>query len=131
MANTMYPIGKKAILDGDIDFLVDTIKVAAMDTNHSYSAAHDHWDDVSANVIGTPATLASKTTTSGTFDAADLAPAFTSVSTNITALVIYKDTGTPSTSDLICHIDTGTGLPLTQDGGNVDITWNGSGIFAI
>lgn len=130
MANALYPIGKKAILDADIDLLADTIKVAAVSSSYTYNSAHDFYNDLTG-VIGTPATLASKTTTSGTFDAGDLAPAFTSVSTNINALVIYKDTGNTATSALIAYIDTGTGFPLTQDGGNVNITWNGSGIFSI
>jgi hypothetical protein len=130
MANALYPIGKKAILDADVDLLVDTIKVAAVSSSYTYSAAHDFYNDLTG-VIGTPATLASKTTTGGTFDAADLAPAFTSVATNIAALVIYEDTGNVATSTLIAYIDTGTGFPLTQDGGNVNVTWNASGIFSI
>ena len=131
MANILYPIGKKAILDGSIDFLNDDIKIAAMNTSHAYNASHDFYDDVNANTIQTSANLGTKSTTGGTFDAADLAPAYTSVATNITALVLYKDSGTPSSSPLIAHIDTGTGLPHTQDGGNVDLTFNGSGIFSI
>lgn len=130
MANALYPIGKKAILDGDIDLLSDTIEVVAVSSSYTYNVAHDFYADLSG-VIGSPATLASKSTTGGTFDAADLDPAFTSVATNIAALVIYKDTGNTATSPLIAYIDTGTGLPLTQDGGNVDVTWNGSGIFSI
>ena len=131
MANTLYPLGAKAILDGDIDFLNDTIKIAAMDTNHSYSASNQFWSSVSANVIDTPATLGTVTTTGGTLDAADLTPAYTAVATNITGFVIYKDTGTPSTSPLIADIDTATGLPLTQDGNNVNLAFNASGIFGI
>jgi len=130
MASALYPIGKKAILDGDIDFLVDTIKVALVDTGtYTYSAAHDFYNDVSG-VVGTPGTLASKTTTSGTFDAADLT--FTAVSgSSVEALIVYKDTGSAATSPLIAYIDTGTGLPVTPNGGDITITWSGSGIFSI
>ena len=130
MANLLYPIGKKAILDGDIDLLVHDIKVTAVSSSYTYNAAHDFRDDLTG-VIATSGNLAGKTTTSGTFDANDLAPAFTSVATNIQAIIIWRDTGVQSTSPLIAHIDTGTGFPLTQDGGNVNITWNGSGIFSI
>lgn len=130
MASALYPIGKKAILDGDIDFLADTIKVALVDTGtYTYSAAHDFYNDVSG-VVGTPGTLASKTTTGGTFDAADLT--FTAVSgSSVEALIVYKDTGSAATSPLIAYIDTGTGLPVTPNGGDITITWSGSGIFSI
>lgn len=98
-----------------------------MDTGtYTYSAAHDFYDDVSG-VVGTPQTIASKTFTSGTFDAADTA--FTAVSgATVEALVIYKDTGTPSTSRLLAYID---GLSFTPNGGDVTIQWNASGIFSI
>lgn len=131
MANALYPIGKKAILDADIDLLSDTIKVALVDTGtYTYSAAHDFYNDVSG-VVGTPGTLASKTTTGGVFDAADLT--FTAVSgSSVEALIIYKDTGNTATSNLIAYIDTAaSGLPVTPNGGDITITWNASGIFAI
>jgi len=130
MANALYPIGKKGLLDADIDMLVDAIKVVAVSNTYTYNAAHDFRNDLTG-VIATTANLGTKSTTSGVFDAADLAPAFTSVTTNINAYVIFKDTGDTATSPLIAYIDTGSGLPVTQDGGNVNITWNASGIFAI
>ena len=40
------------------------------------------------------------------------------------ALVIYKDTGTESTSPLIMYIDTATGLPVTPNGGDITVTWD-------
>ena len=46
--------------------------------------------------------------------------------------MIYIDTGSSGTSRLVAYIDTGvTGLPLTPNGGDVSITWNASGIFAL
>lgn len=130
MASAMYPSAKKLFLDGDLDLLTHDIKVVAVSSSYTYNSAHDFRDDLTG-VIATSANLASKTTTAGTFDAADLTPAFTSVTTNINALVIYRDTGVAATSPLIAYIDSGTGLPLTQDGGNVNTTWNGSGIFTL
>jgi len=132
MANALYPIGKKALLDADIDLLVDTIKVALVDTGtYTYSAAHDFYDDVSAGVVGTPVTLGTKTTTAGVFDSAD--PTWTSVSgSTVEAIVMYKDTGVAGTSALIAYYDTGiTGLPLTPNGGNVTYTVHASGWFGL
>lgn len=130
MASVVYPKGKEAFLSGDIDIPTDTIKAALIDTGtYTYSAAHDFYDDVSG-VVGTPQTLASKTVTNGTFDAADIT--FSSVTGNtVEAIIVYKDTGSAGTSPLIAYIDSGTGLPVTPNGGDINVTWNASGIFSL
>ena len=52
-------------------------------------------------------------------------PSFTSVTgASIEAIVLYKDTGTDSTSPLIAFIDTATGLPITPNGGDIIVTWD-------
>jgi len=127
MTAVLYPITKKLILDGGINFLSDTIKAALIDTGtYTYSAAHDFYNDISG-VVGTPGTLANKTTTGGAFDADDLTISAVTGAT-IEAVLIYKDTGNPATSPVIGFVD---GLSLTPNGGNVTIQWNASGIFAI
>ena len=132
MANVLYASAKKLFLDGDIDLLNDTIKVALIDTNDvSYSAAHDFYDDISAGVVGTPVALASKTTTAGAFDSAD--PTWSAVTGDVSeAIVIYKDTGVAGTSPLIAWYDTGvTGLPVTPNGGDITVTVSASGWFSL
>lgn len=132
MANALYPLGKKAILDGDVDLLSDTIKAALIDTGtSSYNAAHDFYNDISAGVVGTPVALGTKTTTAGVFDSADVTWTAVSGST-VEAIVLYKDTGNTATSQLIAWYDTSvTGLPLTPNGGDVTLTVNASGWFGI
>ena len=49
----------------------------------------------------------------------------------VEVLNFFKDTGTPTTSNLICWFDTATGLPLTPNGGDVNVTFNASGIFKV
>jgi hypothetical protein len=75
--------------------------------------------------------IGSKTFTNGVFDGADVT--FTAVTGNSAeALIIYIDTGTAGTSPLVAFIDTGvTGLPVTPNGGNIAVTWNATGIFAL
>lgn len=92
-------------------------------TNLGPSAVGDNWDDFNAAVIGTPQTLTSPTVTQGVADAADVT--YTSVSGNsIEAIMLYKDTGTPSTSRMIAYIDSATGLPLTPNGGDITVQWD-------
>jgi hypothetical protein len=134
MANALYPKTKATLLQGGINMSSDTIKVALVDTGtYTYSATDQFYSSVSSAAVGTPQTLGSKTFTNGVFDAADVT--YTGVTgASAEALVIYKDTGTGSTSDLIAYLDTGyTNLPVTPNGGDIAITWdNGSNkIFAL
>jgi len=133
MSNAIYPKWKEAVMQASSNSsLGGTVKAALIDTGaYTYSSAHDMWDDASAGVIGTPQTLGSKTYTSGTFDAADVT--YTAVSGNtVEAIIIYIDTGTPSTSRLVAYLDTGyTGLPVTPNGGDIGIAWDAAGIFTL
>lgn len=134
MANAVYPKFKEALLDAlsNVDLNDGTVKAALIDTGvYTYSAAHDFWDDASAGVIGTPQTIANTTVTAGLFDGDDVV--FTGVSgASVEAIILYIDTGTPSTSRLFAYIDTGvTGLPVTPNGGNINIGWNAAGIVQL
>ncbi len=132
MANALYPKWKEAIVQATSNSsLGGTVKVALVDTGtYTYSAAHEFQSSLSG-VVGTAQTLGTKTFTNGVFDAADVT--FTAVSgSSAEALVIYIDTGSSATSRLVAYIDTGvTGLPVTPNGGDIGITWNASGIFAL
>ena len=125
MANAIYPLCKEALLSAGINFTSDTIKAALIDTGtYTYSAAHQYWSSASAALVGTAATLGTKTVTTGTFDAAHVT--YTAVSgSSVEAIIIYKDTGVAATSPLISYLDTGyTGLPVTPNGGDITIAWD-------
>jgi hypothetical protein len=133
MANAIYPKYKEALLDGlaNIDVNDGTVKVALVDTGtYTYSGAHEFLTSLSG-VVGTAQTIGTTTVTNGVFDGDNVT--FTAVSgATVEALVIYIDTGTAGNSRLVAYIDTGvTGLPVTPNGGNIDVTWNASGIFAL
>lgn len=141
MANALYPLAKQKFLAPGtlgstsgtaINLSTDTIKIALVDTGtYTYSSSHEFYTSISSAVIGTPVTLSSKTVTNGVFDAADVT--FTAVSgSSVEALVIYKDTGTSSTSSLVDYIDVvASGLPVTPNGGDITVTFNASGIFSL
>jgi hypothetical protein len=130
MASALYPKFKELLLGGDIDLASDTIKCILVDTaDYTYNSAHDYLDDVpSAARVGTAQTLASKTITGGVFDAADVT--FSSVTGDPTeAVIIYKDTGTESTSPLIAYIEGS----VTPNGGDITVQWDSGSnkIFAL
>lgn len=127
MANNLYPKGKMRMLQGVINFVDDTIKVAMVSSGYTYNTAHEFYTDLGANVLSTDITLASKTVTDGAFDAADVTWTAVSAGSTAKALVIYKDTGSAATSPLLLYADSITGWPLATSGGNITVTWdNGS-----
>ena len=125
MANTLFPKGKEKFLSAALNLSSDTIKAVLVKSSYTYSASHEFLSDLGANTIGTAQTLASKTITSGVFDAADITFPTVTTGNTVNAVAIYKDTGVAGTSPLIDYIDTVTGLPLTTSGADVDIQWDG------
>jgi hypothetical protein len=139
MPNAIYPIYKQAIMTAGTNSSLDQNDttngpfVALVDTGtYTYSAAHDFYNDLSG-IVGTDQRLVSPTvSTSGVFDAADVT--FTAVTgATVEALVIHRrNAGANSTWRLVAFIDTSvTNLPVTPNGGDITITWNASGIFAL
>lgn len=141
MAVTAFFYGKvfTAAFNAEIDLDTDTIKVAL--ATSSYTPAqdtHDYFNDVTNEVTGTGysaggATLASKavTYTGGTntfaFDAADTS--WTTSTITARYAVVYKSTGTASTSPLICYID--FGADVSSSAGTFSLTWDSAGICTV
>ena len=127
MANGMYAKGREGFATALVDWVNDTIKCVLIDTA-DYTvdlAAHDFLNDVAAGArVGTPQTLGTKSATDGILDAADAV--FPSVTGDQSeAIIIWKDTGTESTSRLLFYIDTvSSGLPVTPNGGNITVQWD-------
>jgi hypothetical protein len=138
MANALYPLWKQEILKGTANNLLNSaegatgVYAALVDTGtYAYSAAHQFYSSLTG-VVGTDQEILTKTQATGIFDGTDLT--FTAVSgATVEAIVLYRKNGGANTTwPLIAYIDTGvTGLPVTPNGGNITITWNASGIFAL
>lgn len=126
MANALFDKGREGFLDGSIDWDTDTIKVVLVDhaDDNPDVSADDNLDDILlAGRVATSGALASKTVTNGVADAADVTLS-TVTGDQSESLVIFKDSGVESTSRLIAKIDTATGLPVTPNGGNINIVWD-------
>lgn len=83
----------------------------------------DFLNDVSSAIVGTAQTIGSKSVTNGVADGGNVT--FTAVTGDqCEALLIYKDTGTPSTSVLIALMAEGTGLPVTPSGGDITVSFS-------
>lgn len=124
MANQRYPIGLKAVMDGDVDFLVDTISMQMYYGAAVYNAAHDFLSDIAGSKAGAPVTLTGKDTTYGIFTAT--VPPFTPPSVTVIAVVLYKNTGVDSTSQLLAWYDQkfdGTDLSIVASGVPITLNW--------
>ena len=109
--------------------------IALVDTGvYTFNSAHEDRADVPNSAVVATANLASKTITSGVFDAADAT--FTSVSgANCEALILYHTDiqGGNTTSRLIAYVDSASGLPIFPNGGDITVRFSSgaSKIFAL
>lgn len=126
MANALYDKGRQGFLEGLIDWDTDDIRIILIDVaDYTVNlATHDNLDDVAAAArVAVSGSLAGKTVTDGVADANDVT--LTAVSGDPSeAIIIYKHTGTESTSRLIAYIDTATGLPVTPNGNDIIVRWD-------
>jgi hypothetical protein len=128
MASQLFPKGAGHILGAStaVDMTANNIKFLF------YSGAiTTTWEFVSdltgASIIARSGNLASKTTTNGAFDAADVTVTAVSGSA-FTHVVLYADTGTDSTSRLVAVFDIAS---FTPTGGDISVIWDASGLFSI
>ena len=126
MANALFDKARQRFLEGQFNWNTDTIKAVLVDTG-TYTvnlSAHEFLSDIGTGArISTSGAFTGKATAGGAADVNDVT--FTSVTgASIEAIVLYKDTGTDSTSPLIAFIDTATGLPITPNGGDIIVTWD-------
>jgi hypothetical protein len=126
MANALYGLGREGFLGADVDWDADTIKAVLVDTA-LYTVSIDV-DQFLSNIvagarIAISAALSTKTKALGVANAANVV--YSAVSgASVEAVVIYQDTGVEATSRLIAYIDTATGLPVTPNGGDINLNWD-------
>ena len=134
MASGIYNRFKANLMNKETDLEGDTIKVALMDSSHSFTATNNTWSDVSANEIsGTGYTangqdLANKAVTQAAttkWDADN--SAWTSATFSTSHAVIYDDT--MANDDLICSIDFGGSQSVSS--GTFTIQWHTDGIITL
>jgi hypothetical protein len=141
VTTNFYNSYKAFALNGkNIDLDTDTIKVALCTSTYAPSIDnHDYFDDVTNEVSATGytaggATLTLTVTKNTTNDMAVVtaSASTTWAASSITAryAVIYKNTGDPATSPLICYVDFDGNK--VSDGDNFIIDWDDTatgGIF--
>lgn len=132
MANALFDTGRAGFLAGEIDWDTATIK-AALVRGYTFSAAHTFVSDVTGaggTLVATSAALASKTTSAGVADAADITCSAVAAGAAITGILIFQSSAVTGGADVaasaqrvIAFLDSGTGLPVTPNGGDITIAW--------
>jgi hypothetical protein len=128
MASQLFPKGAGHIIGTStkVDMISDNIKVlfysGAITTTWEFVG-----DLTGASIVARSGNLASKTSTNGVFDAADITVTAVSGSA-FTHIIVYKDTGTDSSSPLVAVFDITSFAP---NGGDITVVWNASGLFSI
>ena len=135
MANALYNTYKEGLLDKLFDMNTDVIKATLIDgADYTFSAAHDEYSGGSTDVpsgakVAESSALGSPTIASGVFDTADFT--WTAVTGDQSENIILWD-DTLTNDRLVAFYDTGmTGMPVTPNGGNINVTVNASGWFAL
>lgn len=126
MANALFSAGREGVLDRTIDMTAATIKVALV-AGYAFNTAHKFLTDLTGagGAVAASVALANKTYAAGVLDADDDVFPNVPLGDPCTALVIFNDTGSPTTSRLVAYIDSAGGtLPVTPNGGDVDLTWD-------
>lgn len=125
MGNALYDAGREAYLGGTDDWNTNDHRVILLDeADYTPNLSTDDFlnDIAGAARVATSGALQSPTITAGVADADDIVLASVSGDPS-ESLTIYRHTGTESTSVLNANIDTATGLPITPNGGPVNIVW--------
>lgn len=127
MANALYDLARQSFLSGSpaIDWDTDNIKVSLVRSSaYTPNLATDQFLSSVPTRVADSANLSGKSVTSGVADASDVT--FTAVAAGLAVqyVLIWKDTGVAGTSPLIALIDTGTGLPITPNGGDIVVSWD-------
>lgn len=122
MANQAYPKWLEAQASANpVAFLTDTIRAAILSSAYTFSTAHQFFSDLTG-VLG-HADLANKTCANGVLDADDTVVAGVLASPGH-IVVVYKWTGTGTTSQLMLYFDQGVGFDQTPIG-DTTIVWPG------
>lgn len=131
MANGLFAIFKQRLLNKELDLDTDTNKAVLIDAaDYTVNlATHDDLADVAGAAQVAVATLASPTIALGVFDTADFS--WTAVTGDQSeGVLLYDDTH--ASDALEAWYDTGiTGMPVTPNGGNINVTVNASGWFSL
>jgi hypothetical protein len=135
MADNLFNPGREGFLAAEIDWNSAVIRVALV-RGYTYSASHKFVSEIvtaGATLVAT-SNLTNCAVANGIADADDVVFSAVPTGTACNALIIYQASAVGGGGDvatsaqrLIADIRDATGLPVTPNGGNINVAWdNGS-----
>jgi len=130
VANSLYDKGRNGFLRGDIHWKSggDTFRAYLVDiqggTGYTVNLASDEFlSSIPAGALVSYVAMTPADPTAGVADSGDVT--FLAVSgAQSEAIVIVKWVTQASDSPLIAYIDSATGLPVTPNSGDIQVTWD-------
>lgn len=139
--NALYALYREAVTSPSgagvaaIDWLTDDIKCSLVRASaYTPNLTTDQFLDPAVTTrVADSANFSIKTAVDGTVDAADITFTAVAAGAAIDYIVIWKDTGVPTTSPLLALIDTAGNLPVVPNGGDITVQWDAGAdkIFSI
>lgn len=114
MTKALFASYQEARLDNGVDLISGNVKVAALDASYVYDNAHQFFDDVTG-VVASSSNLTSKSNTGGVFNSDPANLGSPAPGDTVTQYVMYRDTGTPATSELVYYFN--------EDAAAAPISW--------
>jgi hypothetical protein len=118
--SALYPSFKQAMLEGGFDLETVNVRLQLLDASYTFDPADAFAADITSGARrGNPALVTGKTLNvpaPGVFDANDTSVPSVPFGTDVVAYVLYRDTGSLGTSDLIAYMD---GFFVAPNGGPV------------
>lgn len=130
-----YNSALQAAMDGTgIDLTTADVRAAFVDSGYTADLSDtgdEFLSDVKASgTVLTTVDISNVSWSTRVFDGDD-ATITDPGSGEATQIVLFIHTGDDSTARLLAHTDTASGLPITFDGTNDDLTFNASGILKL
>jgi hypothetical protein len=132
--SALYNKAKESLLKGEFALDSDVLKALLVDAaSYTLDLTTDQFlsDIPGISILKTSQTLTSVTVVAGVFDCDD--PVFQAVPATGQGdyIVYYQHTGVAGTSRLLAIATTGTNLPVTPDGSDIEVEVNPAGVFGL
>lgn len=124
MPNSLYNKARQRALAGGMNLLAGDVRALLIDTEfYTFSAAHEFRSEIPlAAIVATSAPLTDKSIDDGVFDAGDV-QFIGLVGPSVEALILFRNTGSAATDELVIYIDEGT-FPVGLSGGSQTFQWS-------
>lgn len=136
MANQLVSAYRDALLTADTasiaDWSSDEIHAVLTSASYTPSGTDNFFNDVPGGAVVADAIITGLSVTDGAVIAGTVVTFPTVTGSPATRLLLYKNTGTDSTSPILIIFDTFTaGMPITPDGSDIILSFNAAGIVQL